>query len=246
MEQCQPWAGGPGLKQHGEQANKHRSFCALFCSAHTSVNDGLWRGSVSKVSLLLPKVLMVMEFITAIETRTEQFPAFIYLSLCPTQRTGLPTPPLLPSENTSAGQQLRTQCLRTKGDSRQGAQGLGYIVVWEQLGGVGSSHVCTLARNARDDHSSASHNNYLQRWPWKVCAELSKLDQNQTFLRAAVSYSFLLYYFLKTYLLCIQCSACTPEEDTTSHYRWLWTTMWLVGIELRTSGRTVLTLSSPS
>jgi hypothetical protein len=26
-----------------------------------------------------------------------------------------------------------------------------------------------------------------------------------------------------------------------SHYRWLWTTMWLLGIELRTSGRTVRT-----
>jgi hypothetical protein len=28
-----------------------------------------------------------------------------------------------------------------------------------------------------------------------------------------------------------------PEEGIRSHYRWLWATMWLLGIELRTSGR---------
>ena len=43
------------------------------------------------------------------------------------------------------------------------------------------------------------------------------------------------------YLLCIQYSvcmyACRPEESTRSHYRWLWATMWLLGIELRTFGR---------
>jgi len=44
----------------------------------------------------------------------------------------------------------------------------------------------------------------------------------------------------------------TPEEDSGSHYRWLWATMWLLGIELRTSGRGVsalnrwaISLSSP-
>ena len=31
----------------------------------------------------------------------------------------------------------------------------------------------------------------------------------------------------------------TPEEGTQSHYRWLWATMGLLGIELRTSGRAV-------
>jgi len=29
------------------------------------------------------------------------------------------------------------------------------------------------------------------------------------------------------------------REGIRSHYRWLWATMWLLGIELRTSGRTV-------
>jgi hypothetical protein len=31
----------------------------------------------------------------------------------------------------------------------------------------------------------------------------------------------------------------TPEEGIRSHYRWLWATMWLLGIELRTSGRAI-------
>jgi hypothetical protein len=31
----------------------------------------------------------------------------------------------------------------------------------------------------------------------------------------------------------------TPEEGIRSHFRWLWATMWLLGIELRTSGRAV-------
>ena len=30
---------------------------------------------------------------------------------------------------------------------------------------------------------------------------------------------------------------CRPEEGTRPHYRWLWATMWLPGIELRTFGR---------
>ena len=31
----------------------------------------------------------------------------------------------------------------------------------------------------------------------------------------------------------------TPEEGTGSNYRWSWATMWLLGIELMTSGRAV-------
>ena len=31
----------------------------------------------------------------------------------------------------------------------------------------------------------------------------------------------------------------TPEEGTRPRYRWLWATKWLLGIELRTSGRAV-------
>ena len=32
-------------------------------------------------------------------------------------------------------------------------------------------------------------------------------------------------------------SSATPEEGIRSYYRWLWATMWLLGIELRTSGK---------
>ena len=51
------------------------------------------------------------------------------------------------------------------------------------------------------------------------------------------------FFFLKIYLLCIQCSvclyACWPEEGTRSHYRWLWATMWPLGTELWTSRRAI-------
>jgi hypothetical protein len=49
-------------------------------------------------------------------------------------------------------------------------------------------------------------------------------------------------HFLKIYLMYMSTrslSSCTPEEGVRSHYRWLWATMWLLGIELRTSGRAV-------
>ena len=46
---------------------------------------------------------------------------------------------------------------------------------------------------------------------------------------------------LKIYLLCIHCSVCMyvckSEKGTSCHYRWVETTMWLLGIEFRTSGR---------
>jgi hypothetical protein len=38
-------------------------------------------------------------------------------------------------------------------------------------------------------------------------------------------------------------SSDTPEGGIRSHYRWLWATMWLLGIELRTSGRAVSALN---
>ena len=37
---------------------------------------------------------------------------------------------------------------------------------------------------------------------------------------------------------------CLSEEGIRSHYRWLWTTMWLLGIELRTLGRTAVSLTA--
>jgi hypothetical protein len=52
----------------------------------------------------------------------------------------------------------------------------------------------------------------------------------------------LVIYFtcLSTLLL----STDSPEEGIGSHYRWLWTTMWLLGIELKTSGRALSALTT--
>ena len=53
-------------------------------------------------------------------------------------------------------------------------------------------------------------------------------------------WKFLFSFFL-TYLLCIQYPACMyacrTEKGTRSYYRWLWATIWLLGIEFRTFGR---------
>ena len=45
--------------------------------------------------------------------------------------------------------------------------------------------------------------------------------------------------YVRTLLL----SSNTPEKDNRPHYWWLWTTMWLLRIEHRTSGRTVSVLN---
>jgi len=45
------------------------------------------------------------------------------------------------------------------------------------------------------------------------------------------------------YMSTLVLSSDTPEEGIRSHYRWLWTTMWLLGFELRTSGRAVSALN---
>lgn len=49
-------------------------------------------------------------------------------------------------------------------------------------------------------------------------------------------------YFM--YMSTLWLSSDTPEEGVRSHYRWLCATMWLLGIELRTSGRAVSALNS--
>jgi hypothetical protein len=56
------------------------------------------------------------------------------------------------------------------------------------------------------------------------------------------------FFFKKRFIYCIYMSTLslssdTPEKDTRSHYRWLWVIMWLLGIELRTSGRAVSALN---
>jgi hypothetical protein len=45
-------------------------------------------------------------------------------------------------------------------------------------------------------------------------------------------------YWLASFSI-LSLSSDTLEEGIRFHYRWLWTTMWLLGIELRISGRSV-------
>jgi len=54
------------------------------------------------------------------------------------------------------------------------------------------------------------------------------------------------FVFLKVYLMhmnTLLLSSDTPEESIRSHYRRLWAAIWLVRIELRTSGRAVSALT---
>ena len=76
-----------------------------------------------------------------------------------------------------------------------------------------------------------------------VVWRLSPGSCSQTFYPWATPYPTFLFVFLKKiYLFYVyECSicmyTCVPEEGIGSHYRWLWATMWLLGIELMTSGR---------
>jgi hypothetical protein len=45
------------------------------------------------------------------------------------------------------------------------------------------------------------------------------------------------------YVSTLLLSSNTPEESTGLHYKWLWAIMWLLGIELSTSGTAVSVLS---
>lgn len=63
--------------------------------------------------------------------------------------------------------------------------------------------------------------------------------------REIVSRAFLfinLFYVWVLYLIHMVYTT-MPEENDRSPYRWLWAIMWLVGIELRTSGRALSTLN---
>jgi hypothetical protein len=69
--------------------------------------------------------------------------------------------------------------------------------------------------------------------PWLYQPSLLKLC---IFLR----FIFFNFMYISTLLL----SSDTPEEDIGSHYRWLWATTWLLGIELRTFRRAASVLNS--
>jgi hypothetical protein len=60
-------------------------------------------------------------------------------------------------------------------------------------------------------------------------------------------YVFVIFKLSLNLFYVYECSICMytlmSEEDIRSHYRWLWATMWLLGIELPTSGRAASALN---
>jgi hypothetical protein len=52
----------------------------------------------------------------------------------------------------------------------------------------------------------------------------------------------LFIYIFYVYMSILSLSLDTQEKGIRSNYRWLWTTMWLLGIELMTFGRAVSAL----
>ena len=74
---------------------------------------------------------------------------------------------------------------------------------------------------------------YMYMYNWKP-----EVNLRSFFLRSHWLLSFLSFYFFLRFIHLFEYSD-TPEEGFRSHYSWLWATMWLLGFELRTSGRAV-------
>ena len=78
-----------------------------------------------------------------------------------------------------------------------------------------------------------------QSWaPWYgfLGPELRSPRRTQVYLTAEPSLQLPFSFFLM-YMSRLSLSSDTPEEDIRFHCRWLWATIWLLGIELRTPGR---------
>jgi hypothetical protein len=74
-----------------------------------------------------------------------------------------------------------------------------------------------------------------------LTAEPSLQPPKHAFLKIFVVLFFLRFYLFNVYEHTIVCPYCLQIQQNC--YRWLWTTMWLLGIELRTSGRAVSVLN---
>ena len=87
---------------------------------------------------------------------------------------------------------------------------------------------------------------YLQYYTLSQRREQNIINKSFTFFELSL-YWYLFVLLLKIYLLLyistLYLFSDIPEEGIRSHYRWLWATMWLLGIELRTSGRAVSALN---
>jgi hypothetical protein len=91
-------------------------------------------------------------------------------------------------------------------------------------------------RNLPGDQITACFQERLTVWEG-VGDVLMKLRKQQVGQTANIFFSDLFFFMDMTL------STCSPEEDIRSHYRWLWATMWLLKIELRTSDRAASALN---
>jgi hypothetical protein len=80
---------------------------------------------------------------------------------------------------------------------------------------------------------------------YKYCIHSHLLEDSNLAFWGYTLFKFI-YLFLKDLFIYFMhmsipplLSSYTPEESIRPHYRWLWATRWLLGIELRTSGRAV-------
>jgi hypothetical protein len=81
---------------------------------------------------------------------------------------------------------------------------------------------------------------------WKSNQVLKWLSYCSSSIFNLVKFIYSLIYLFKIYYIymsTLYLSLGTTEKGIRSHYRCLWATMWLLGIELRTSGRAVNVLN---
>jgi hypothetical protein len=76
------------------------------------------------------------------------------------------------------------------------------------------------------------------------CWDHKHMPSCSAYMYIAFFLSFLYDLFIFKYTSTLSLSSDIPKEDIRPHYRWLWATMWLLGIELRTSRRAVSALKT--
>ena len=82
----------------------------------------------------------------------------------------------------------------------------------------------------------------LEREPWAITRmeQWSQRGPYKQIKKATSAFTFKIYLF---YLYEFINVSIFGQDSIRSHYRWLWATIWLWGVELKTSGRAVGTLN---
>ena len=115
--------------------------------------------------------------------------------------------------------------------------------------GLGITSQTTRTPISSDRHSLLSIHT-PQDWSTRAMVQIQKLKcappPPPVKILQGLFFNLCLFLFLRftyfMYMITLSLSSHTPVEGMGSHYRWLWATMWLLGIELRTSGRAVSSL----